>query len=113
MTSSSRNHGNLTVPLGQSPLAGLPEIVRTTDLLEQAIDFVRPRLDCSLPISDRLETLWAASVAARDLGSADVIENEMIRLAYETGLAGDLGRHAEQDLRHVIRWAMLDLNPFG
>jgi hypothetical protein len=34
-------------------------------------------------------------------------------VALDTGLARDLGRHAEEDLRHVIRWALHDRNPFG
>jgi hypothetical protein len=40
------------------------------------------------------------------------VEAEFFRLAHETGLFSDLGRHADEDLRHVIRWAILNQNPF-
>jgi hypothetical protein len=51
-------------------------------------------------------------VAARDLGATDVVEGEFLRLARDSGLYADLGSHADADLRHIIRWAMLDQNPF-
>lgn len=84
----------------------------TFDLLTQAADYVRPFLDRSNPISERLHALWAAAVAARNLGASDVIEDEFLQLARDTGLVADLGRRGDADLRHIIRWAMLDQNPF-
>lgn len=83
-----------------------------TDLLTEALAYVRPRLEDADTIGDQLRTLWAAVVAARDLGAGDVVEDEFMRLARDTALAVDLGRHAEADLHHVIRWAMLGMNPF-
>jgi hypothetical protein len=82
------------------------------DLLAEATTFVRPHLSRSIPIGDRLRNLWAAVAAARDLGAIGVIEDEFLRLAREAGLVADLGPHADAELRHVIRWAMLDRNPF-
>jgi hypothetical protein len=82
------------------------------DFLEQAIDCVRQYLDRAFPVGVRLRNLWAAVVAARELASSDVIEAEFIRLAYDAGLTQDLGRHSDEHLRHVIRWAMLGHNPF-
>jgi hypothetical protein len=91
-----------------APLSSAP----ATDLIESAAKYVQPYLDCSIPVSDRVRNLWAAIVAARDMGASDVIEREFMRLAHDTGLARDLGRHADEDLRHVIRLAMLGRNPF-
>jgi hypothetical protein len=34
-------------------------------------------------------------------------------VALDTSLARDLGRHADEDLRHVIRWALHNRNAFG
>jgi hypothetical protein len=82
------------------------------DLVFQAVDYVRPHLDRSKSIGERLQALWAAVVAARDFGAADVVEQEFLQLARDTGLFTDLGRRAEADLQHVIRWAIRDLNPF-
>ena len=83
-----------------------------TDLLDQATAYVLPYLDRSIPVGQRARHLWAAVVAARDLGATDVIEAGFIQLANDTGLRRDLGRHADEDLQHVTRWAMLNRNPF-
>jgi hypothetical protein len=85
----------------------------SVDLLARAIEHVRPHLNPSLPIGERVRNFWAGVVASRDLAAADVIEAEFLPLARETGLYRDLGWHAEQDLRHVIHWAMINQNPFG
>jgi hypothetical protein len=81
-------------------------------MVTQAVDCVRPLLDRSNPIGDRLRTLWAAVVAARDLGAIDVVEGEFLRLGRDTGLVADLGRRGDDDVQHIIHWAMLDQNPF-
>jgi hypothetical protein len=83
-----------------------------TDLVTRAIDYVRPHLDRTNPVGERVQTLWAAVVAARNFGANDVIESEFLQLAHDTGLLGDLGRHADADLRHVVRWAIRNQNPF-
>jgi hypothetical protein len=82
------------------------------NLLSQATAYVRPYLDRSVPVGDRLRNLWAAVVAARHLAASDQIENEFMQVALDAGFETDLGRHADDDLRHVIRWAMLGQNPF-
>jgi hypothetical protein len=84
----------------------------STCLLTQATTYVRPFLDRSNPIGERLQALWAAVVAARNVGASDVVEAEFLQLARDVGLFADLGRHAGADLGHVIRWAMLNQNPF-
>jgi hypothetical protein len=82
------------------------------DLLTLATDYVRPLLDRSSPIAERLHALWAGVVAARDVGANDVVEAEFLELARDVGLFTDLGSHADADLQHVIRWAIRDQNPF-
>jgi hypothetical protein len=86
------------------------------DLLGEAIDQTRFYLSSSLDIHDRIRNLWAAAVAARDLGASDVIAEQFFRLAYDSVLAADLtkysGRHADEELHHVIRWGLLGRNPF-
>jgi hypothetical protein len=85
---------------------------KANDLVTRAAEYVRPHLDRSNPLGERLRALWAAVVAARDLGASDVVEEHFLRLAHDSGLFADLGRNADADLRHVIRWAMLNQNPF-
>ena len=58
------------------------------DMLTQAADYVRPLLDRSNPIGDRLCALWAALVSARDLGASDVVEGEFLQLAHDTRSIG-------------------------
>ena len=89
-----------------------PPVVDDEQQLAQAITFVKPHLRRSIPVGDRLRAFWAAVVAGRDLAESDVIFDEFMKLARDTGLAADLGYHADADLRHVIRWAQLGQNPF-
>jgi hypothetical protein len=83
------------------------------DLLSQAVQIVRRELDPSLPISERLRTIWAGALAASDLGAVDVVEAEFLALAEECGVLRDLGRTAHTDLVHIIRWAFVGHDPFG
>ena len=91
-------------PVGDSSAA--------TDLLTQAITYARPLLSRELPLPDRLRNLWSAVAAAADLGAVDVVEQDFLALADEVGLAADLGHHSRDDLRHVVRWALREQNPF-
>ena len=43
---------------------------------------------------------------------SDTIQFEFMQLARATGLISDLGRHGEEDARHVLSWAMKAFNPF-
>ena len=95
-------HAGMTEPCPPSEIS----------LLSQATAYVRPYFDRSVPVGDRLRNLWAAVVAARHLAASDQIENEFMQVAHDAGFETDLGRHADDDLRHVIRWAMLGQNPF-
>jgi hypothetical protein len=82
------------------------------DLLARAIECVRPYLDRSLPICLRVYAFWAGLRAARDRAAADVIEQEFLQLARDTGLTDDLGRTGKEDIAHLVRWGLLDRNPF-
>ena len=81
--------------------------------LERAVECVRPHLDRSHVLAERLRALWAGVAAARKLGPAAVVAEAFLRLARTSGLAADLGCHADEDLRHVIRWGLFNRDPFG
>jgi hypothetical protein len=87
----------------------------SVDLLGQAVEKARALLsNRTIPVGDRLITFWAVAKVARDFAAWDVHDSELLRLARETGLAADLGRHAvDEDLRHVISWAWHGTNPFA
>ena len=89
----------------------------TADLLTQAIELVRPQLNRSKPLKERVEIYWAAIAAAAELAAVDVLREEFLRLAEQTGLAADLKQHADlyhsvKTLDHVLRWGLLRRNPF-
>jgi hypothetical protein len=83
------------------------------DLLAQAIEAARPLIsDCNRSIQTRLALFWTFAKAARDLAASDVFETQFHRLADESGLTAAIGRHAREDLQHVISWAWRGWNPF-
>lgn len=85
------------------------------ELLSVAAAYVRPRLMRDGSAGDRLRILWAGVKAARDLGAVDVVEDEFLALARVAGLVihdPARGQFGEETVRHVIRWAMLGMNPF-
>ena len=105
-------------PLDLERLAGDPVDLSenrkpSKDLLAEALTRFCRRIGRPGAPKDRVRALWAAVVAARDLGASDVIENAFIELAQELGLEADLGRHGAEDVRHVVRWGLLGRDPFG
>src|SRR6516165_7419758 len=89
----------------------------TVDLRTQAIEIVRPQLERSKPLKERVEIYWAAIAAANSLAAADILREEFLRLAKDSGLAADLKQHADlyhsdKTLEHVLRWGLLRRNPF-
>lgn len=80
--------------------------------LDQAIAKVRPKLERPAPAAARILILWAAAKHARGLAAQDILVDEFMKLAVETGLAAQLGRHPDQDIAHVLAWAVMGRNPF-
>src|SRR5262249_53478188 len=89
----------------------------TCDLLTQAIGIVRPQLERSKPLKERVEIYWAAIAAANSLAAADILREEFLRLAKDRRLAAGLQPpadlyHSDKPLEHVLRWGLLRRNPF-
>lgn len=82
------------------------------DILTQVIDRLRPLLAHDTPIRERLVDIWAVIVESRDLGASDVVADDFRRVAEETRLIADLGRHGRDDFEQVLRWGMRGWNPF-
>ena len=71
----------------------------------------------SKPLKQRVEIYRAAIAAAIELAAVDVLRDEFLRLAEQSGLAADLKQHADlyhsdKTLEHVLRWGLLRRNPF-
>lgn len=86
---------------------------RAVSLLDQAIAKVRPMLERPNPAVARVRLLWAAAKHAREFADRYIVVDEFTKLAVETGLAAQLGRQADEDIAHVLAWAVLGKNPFG
>jgi hypothetical protein len=82
------------------------------DLLTQVIDQLRPHLARNIPVSERIRTIWSVALESRKFGATDVIADEFLCIAVETGLIADLGRHGVEDVVHTVDWAMRGLDPF-
>lgn len=108
LASTSRGRRVYVPPKKPAPIVEL-----NAPALDRAIECVRPHLDRSRPLPERVRGLWAGVAAARNLGPADVVGAAFMQLAIKTGIGVDLGRHADEDLRHVIRWGLLNRDPFG
>jgi hypothetical protein len=85
--------------------------------LVHAIKRVRPDLDRAKPIKQRVRVFWAAAKAARNLDVSHVVHDELYQLAIDTGLFVDLSQRppyaADETLEHLIRWGLLEREPFG
>jgi hypothetical protein len=91
--------------------------VRQIDILNQAIEQVRPLLDRQLPVKTRIKALWAAVKNARAFAASDVVAAEFSQLAHVIGLTADLDDlrrqlSGEETVRHVLSWASRGMNPF-
>jgi hypothetical protein len=100
--------------LGDEPGSSRHQGTTPPDALAEALDYVRAHFtDRSRPAAERLRKLWTGVVAGRDLAAANTLKQAFQELARQVSLDRDLGRHAQQDLEHVIRWGLLGRNPFG
>jgi hypothetical protein len=96
-----------------TPLAAAP-----IDLLIEAVEIVRPQLKRSKPLKERAKIFWSAVAAAADnnLAAVDLLRAEFLQLAKDSGLAADLKHadlaHSDETLEHLLRWGLLQRNPF-
>jgi hypothetical protein len=88
------------------------KITKPSGLLNQMIERLQPQLAHGRPLKHRLVALWGFAKAARGLGERNLLEEQFIKAAHRSGLVRDLGRHGEEDVRHVVSWALLGQNPF-
>jgi hypothetical protein len=84
----------------------------TVDQLTQALELLRPQLDRSISVVERAHNFWAITVAVRALAAVDALAEDLTNLARDTALMEDL-RGGAEDVAHLIRWGLLNRNPFG
>jgi hypothetical protein len=86
-------------------------------LLSKAIEQVRPLLNQERPVKARARVFWAAAKNARQFAATDVLIDDFLNLARQSGLIEALDNHrprltGEETIRHLLRWASRGLNPF-
>jgi hypothetical protein len=81
-------------------------------LLTKVINKLRPLLDRSVPVRERILIFWSVVAESRDLAALDRVESDFRDLAIEVGLVADLGRNGADDLEHVLQWGLHGFNPF-
>ncbi|HZM11096.1 MAG TPA: hypothetical protein VFC15_12885 [Candidatus Limnocylindrales bacterium] len=63
-------------------------------------------------LKKRLRALWRDVKAARGQCTDEIIAAKFCALAGKSGLTAALGRYGEEDIAHVVSWALRGMNPF-
>jgi hypothetical protein len=69
-----------------------------------------------LPAYTRLRLFWVAVKAAWGKASNDKLREQFMTQARRSGLVAAVhatSRHGEEDVRHVLNWGLLGMDPFG
>jgi hypothetical protein len=90
-----------------------PDAATRDDDLRVALAFLEQNLDRRVPVVRRIQGFWATAKASRGLGSDEVLAAKFVKLAEQSGLVADLGRHGRADVEHVLSGALKGWNPFA
>jgi hypothetical protein len=77
---------------------------------------IAPKGPSQHPTKLRLRAFWREVMAAREANRSAEIEADLLQTARECGLVADvhkLGGHGEEDIRHVSKWGLRGLDPWG
>jgi len=83
------------------------------DIVFEITTHLASELRRDIPVAIRIKTFWAWAEALRYVAPQEQIKQQFTALAKQSGLIIDLGHHGEEDVRHVLDWALRGLNPFG
>jgi hypothetical protein len=84
-----------------------------TDIVIEITAHLANELRRDIPLGMRVKIFWARAEALRQAAPHQQIKQAFFALAERSGLIADLGPHGEEDVRHVLDWALLGRNPFG
>jgi hypothetical protein len=96
-----------------SPLASLsakPEA--EADIVLEITAHLASELHRDIPVAIRIKTFWALAEALRHAAPHEQIKQQFTDLAEQSGLITDLGNHGDEDVRHVLDWALQGRIPF-
>ena len=97
------------------PIGGEPEVEpeAETDIVVEITTYLANELRRDIPVAIRIKTFWARAEVLRHTTPHMQIEQAFFALAKQSGLITDLGHHGDEDVRHVVGWAVRGLVPFA
>jgi hypothetical protein len=84
-----------------------------TDIVIEITAHLANELRRDIPVGMRVMIFWALAEALRHTATHEQIKQQFTALAKQSGLITDLSHHGDEDVRHVLDWALLGRNPFG
>jgi hypothetical protein len=100
-----------TCPIGVEPRREI-EPEAETDIVVEITAHLASELRRDIPVATRIKIFWARAEALRQAAPHEQIKQQFMALAKRSGLITDLGRHGEEDARHVLDWALRGRIPF-
>jgi hypothetical protein len=100
-----------TCPIGAEPRREI-EPEAETDIVDEIAAHLASELGRDIPVGMRIKKFWARAEALRHTAPHDQIKQAFFVLAKQSGLITDLGHHGEEDLCHVLDWALRGRIPF-
>lgn len=83
-----------------------------TDIVIEIAAHLASELRREIPRNMRIKIFWARAESLRQAAPHKQIKQAFFALAKESGLIADLGHHGDDDVRHVLDWALLGRIPF-
>ena len=110
-TMSAASSFAFTCPIGAEPRREI-EPDADADIVIEITAHLARELRREIPLNMRIKIFWARAKALRHEAPHEQIKQQFIALANRSGLITDLGHHGEEDVRHVLDWALRGLVPF-
>jgi hypothetical protein len=100
-----------TCPIGAGSRREI-EPVADTDIVIEITAHLARELRRDIPVGMRIKVFWARAEALKHAAPHDQIKRAFLPLAKRSGLIADLGPHGDEDVRHVLDWALRGRVPF-
>ena len=83
-----------------------------TDIVVEITAHLARELCRDIPVGMRIKIFWARAESLRQAAPHKQIKQQFMALAKQSGLITDLGHYGDEDVRHVLDWALLGHVPF-
>ena len=83
-----------------------------TDIVVAITAHLANELHRDIPVVTRIKIFWSFAEALQHTAPHQQIKQAFFIIAEQTGLIPDLGHHGDEDVRHVVDWALRGRFPF-